>query len=775
MNKGILIYVFILSFVFQAFSQQILIDGNTDQKGIVFLESQGLVTEEVLPYDNNFVFRQLINYKDFQSAPQFGNEVIKTSHKQELLLPGEYAVWEINTADESLTYIKPVYSLTTKAQTAMEQAPDWLRMDLLRQFRKLYKVGLDDDFADLIINADQNIKDEVAFQVANIPYESLIDTRFRAQMNMLVTNAELIYAVDDSLKYVEIVEHGTYANRDYYTTTKYKVKSGTNTVYYELPRDIYYWYIVHPRLHEEGVYEKDNTGSSQQRTWGYFWREYLWFNPDSTHNYKNVNKTTSIGTVSTIPRLGETMQIPEYLWDRNTGTNAYWLFNRTPVATDHALNRLGWWASHCVPIDPGTVRPIQPNQIAFEHWGRCGEDTYLLTAAARTCLIPTTYMGTMGEDHVWCGVYENDVFNHFEFFRGGLQNSGWGWTSTMKGGGYERLSSTWIISHIMTYRPDGAIGQNTSDYTGICHMTVTIGDSMGNPVDGAKAILYCKPGPYSANWQLAGYWFTNHTGQFTIPLGDNKQYGFQISHPKFGIQPSSTTFWPVLTTNSVKGQNYTANLRFSGKRMPESPVVKTSILPSTGSYGIHLNFTASEIIAGKHSDDAQLCQFADRQIENGSVGFFVCNEENYNKFKSGQKADVYQWVDYFGSGNIWMPLPGAGKWYVVLSNWHSTVNYQEIDATCELVSNASKAGSDEIQSDQGEFRIYPNPAKTLVHFYAPAEVDIIEIFDLFGRKVETITHAPFIWMPSADIPDGMYMIKAISPIKHYTGRVVLER
>ncbi len=111
-----------------------------------------------------------------------------------ILFPGEYSAFEINPSTQNIKFIKPDYGFDSDCNQAIERSPDWLRDDLIRQFRKLTKYYLDDDYASLINNADENIVDEVAFQVAFLSYESLTDSRFRQQKEMLVENAQFPFA-----------------------------------------------------------------------------------------------------------------------------------------------------------------------------------------------------------------------------------------------------------------------------------------------------------------------------------------------------------------------------------------------------------------------------------------------------------------------------------------------------------------------------------------------------------------------------------------------------
>ena len=85
--------------------------------------------------------------------------------------------------------------------------------------------------------------------------------------------------------------------------------------------------------------------------------------------------------IDTIPRLGEIMQMPEYLWDQQM---TIYFFNRDFDSTHDAMNVLGNWCSRCIPMDvtnANDYRPSQPNHIAWKHIGNCHEDALLVAAA----------------------------------------------------------------------------------------------------------------------------------------------------------------------------------------------------------------------------------------------------------------------------------------------------------------------------------------------------------------------------------------------------------
>lgn len=761
----------ILLFFFSIFfsNAQIYTSQNIADKGIVYIEEPNVGGLFEMPI--------VVPFKPIQSVKiehslNYSNEILASTKAKDVLFIDEYAAIELNTVDKTIKYLPPSYSINIKCYQAIDRAPDWLEMDLLRQFRKLSKYYLDDDFADLILKAPENVVDEVAFQIANLSMETLRDTRFRASMYLLENNAKFIYLSADSLKYVKLVEYGDFASGNYYTTAKYRIKNGSDTIWSEIPKEIYYWYLVMPKIDREGVYEQDLTSSSQFRTYGYFWRNYLWLNPNKNYNYTIVNITTSKGSIDTIQRLGALLKIPTVLWDRNL---TYFPFKRSFDNKDNALDVIGNWASRAIPIDAKANRPFEPNQCIYEHDGNCHEDAILVAAAARTALIPIIHLNTAGEDHAFGAIYDNNQWYHYEFFRGGFSDainpSFAGITNMMKGGSYG-----WTTSVVQGSRPDGYRINHTEEYTSkLCTLNFTVSDKNGLAVDGAKIIVWCSPGPYSSGWvSKIGFWWTDHTGKLKITVGAGKKYAFQVYHPKFGYLPDATNAYIINSTNTLNGQSYNASASFTDKIMPALPMGKLHTLPSSSNYGTHINFITKNIIAGVNDEDVQKSQFSYRNEEDGSISFFLLDEQNYLKFKNKDTFDYYYPVKYFNSGNLFLPLPKEGKWYIIFSNQEATINLQEIAINADLIENAVYQSQNNIIQGNNAL-VFPTFFTEKCTLQSPDWATAIEIFDMLGNKVEVLCQNENNWTPAETLQSGMYFIVFRGDSKTQTEKIIYRK
>jgi hypothetical protein len=243
-----------------------------------------------------------------------------------------------------------------------------------------------DIYAKLISSAENKFKDEIAFSIAHTPTQVLFQTRHNP---VYKKNAELLYEIDQYLDYASIVEYGSYTSGDYYSTVSYKYKtSATGTIQTtELPRDIYYWYIVHPKISDEiPNYINPETGEAASPPLGRFWRDYLFYHNDTEYPQDPTTDINDDGIPdyhypkdASPPLLKEKLAGIEYVYDsqpydsprgyQNDGYN-----NSRPWGyKDHAIETLGNWVAKTLPLNEQESadgeRPIQPVRIARHHNG----------------------------------------------------------------------------------------------------------------------------------------------------------------------------------------------------------------------------------------------------------------------------------------------------------------------------------------------------------------------------------------------------------------------
>lgn len=608
---------------------------------------------------------------------------IQKLNTSQALYDGKYSVYKINTGSKTIEKIMPSYLASSKCEQALSESPVWLRKDLAINLELLGTKA--DDFADLILGADTKLKDEIAFQIANLSIQSLTNSRFLKNINLIKRNAEMIYEVAPQLKYVRIKEYSDY------TTTEYKIKTSTGEVWREIPRDIYYWYLVMPKLHQECLWSEDNVNDPQQRTYGYHWRDYIWYNPDPLHDYTNVNVKTQVGEIKTIPVFKDVISKAEYLWD---GDKTPKYFGREIANTDGAMDIICNWASRAIPIDAeaGKARAINPIQILYQHRGNCGEDSYLITAAARTALIPAVYQGTMREDHVWGGFWD-EGWQHYEFFRGGLMQSGWGFTS-FDPKLYETLEpSYWRMSIIQGSRADGWQFNNTEPYTYTCNVKLTFVEKATNlPIPDLQVLIFASPGhPGDNNVLYSGMFYTGKDGMVDFKAGDAKYYYVQVYNKSLGYAPSEANVFRINQALSQGNAQYTGIIPIDTYKLPALNFQKAPS-PETSNFGLQVKFQSDEIISNESRDDSQKSRFKKwGDSTAGAVDIFLVDESNYNKFRSANAFTAYFPYSKVNKADILFALPEDNQeWYFVISNKTSLSNYEYIDGEISLVEGEIK-------------------------------------------------------------------------------------
>ncbi len=284
----------------------------------------------------------------------------------------------------SLQITHEPYELTELAVEAVAAAPDWLQDDLHISLGKLDE-DLQNELGALVADLDDPyLIDEVAFAMAHTSPEVLDYGNFHPEL--LVINAELLYQHDPSLDYVELVDVGEPGvDADYYTTATYQVgegKDGEEVVEKTIEADIYYWYVVHPRLEDELPYFLDAWASDNPKDAenGLFWREFLW---DVAADECTDGREC--------PLLLDALAGVEVLWKGKAETR-----------TDNgAIGELIQYVWDAIDFGAGDERPVQPSRIYTVGAGNCGEHADLTCAAARIGLIPCRNVGASSNDHTW--------------------------------------------------------------------------------------------------------------------------------------------------------------------------------------------------------------------------------------------------------------------------------------------------------------------------------------------------------------------------------------
>jgi hypothetical protein len=611
------------------------------------------------------------------------------------LVTGQALTIRFDAAGDSLGMTSPPEDITDLARQAVDYAPDWLGLELRDAFRRLTPAG-QDTFATIILATADPIVDEVAFVIAHTAPEVL--ERFNFYPGVIVENAQDVYAHDPFLPYVEIVDYGSAAGGgDYYSTVRYRTAESGDTVEIELPRERYYWDIVHMKITDElPIYIDPATGYVADPPLGKFWRGFLFTHADSGY-----------------PLLKDVLDSCDVLWAGKVD-------NRVD---NGAIGIITQFMLDIMIFDSGAERPIQPVRIYRKHMGRCGEWADITAAVSRAALIPTNSASAHPDDHTWNEFYDQR-WVHWEPVNNYI-DSPWhyeGWGKTFVG--------------IFDWRGDDWVWTVTERYTPYCTLTVAVTDSLGYPVDGAQVTIAEKFGTVSyieATWAS-----TDHRGLCQFLLGDGMDIYARIDSDLGTVPPGP--LYKLAVPASVAGEHYLWERTIPNHRprIPAEPASK--LLGPDDGYMIRVDWDVA----------SQFCYGQNRIVSNtfsdhyagGAVDFFICDDTNYSAYASSSPFYAYEIAEDAGAGDVAFTCPTYGAWYAVLSNEEHVVNTQVVRGTAELYRriDAAVAGGG-AQASVALAQNTPNPFRPDTHIaYALArEAEVsLKVYDVEGRLVNTL-------------------------------------
>ena len=610
-------------------------------------------------------------------------------------------IWFDNSA-ESLGVWKPPDGLIERARQAVGRAPDWLKVELADNFSRLDSI-YQETCANIILGGSDPYVDELSFSVAHLAPQTLTNPSFYP--DLLTENAEWLYWIDDSLDYVEILDYGSSADSTYYSTTRYWVAEGVDTFQLELPKEYYYWFIVHPKLHKElPTYINPETGNPAPPPTGWFWRNYLFNHADSGY-------------------------IPLRDWVSGCLT----LWNGIQNSPDNgALGVVTQWIQDVMTFIT-TPHHDQPVRIYHLHRGTCSVHSYLTSGAARTVLIPTTVTAAYRYNHKWNEFWErrwiqwepvNTWIDYYPYDH-------WGGGDNIPG--------------CFDWRGDGYIWTMVERYTPVCTLTVDVEDANSNPVDGARIAIDSPgfPGPrVTAGW-------TDCAGRFQVLLGDSVSYFTAQVSSSVGTYPTTTVI-----TNSEAGEHYTWLCNLSGT-IPQLQASPDSVENPLDWYKLEFRFNLpQELIYGVNPDDGGCFS---QTFSPGKLNFFICDQGNFSSYAAGDPFQAFQISEDVTSKDTILITPTDDQWYLVFSNEDRVVATEVLDLNVNLYKNLTP-GISELAGHKSQVtshelgQNFPNPfshstqiAYSVWHMaegneaisHKPLAISL-KVYDLTGRLVRTL-------------------------------------
>ncbi len=551
---------------------------------------------------------QMGSAEDLEESPDIIWTIVNSYDIELQIMPGEEEVMIIDPQDGVVLSPQTHLGLPRECFAALEIVPDWIREDLQLKFRVL-PGDLARELAIIILNAQDNrTLDEIAFVVAHLSVQTIRNEYFFPEI--IEHNAELVYAHDELVPYAKIVE------RENYTTIVYQTEEGE----LELPRDIYYWYVVHPDIGDElptyvdPDYNYNEEGSRDRDAGvpppdGKFWRDWFFVN----------NKT------------GQPL-LPD-------------LLNDTVTFMD-GIRTVNQWISRSMTFTSDNERPNQPVRIYEKGIGRCGEYQDMRSSAGRAALLPIVPTSNSAEDHVW-NEFWLGRWVHWDgtYDRPHIYESGWGKT----------LSTVW------NQRGDGYTWDVTDTYTETSTIEVDVVDLNGDRVDGAQVEIITEMFYVEELKTTTNFGTTDHTGKLSFMVGDERNYWGSADGGDLGKDPLTPNLAPKeIQMNTSVGEEYEVTFRLP--QAAERPLIQEPISgePTSGDLRVEYEFNVDhEVTRGRNSFTGDT--FEDRHA-GGDISFFFTDGQNSQSYNLG---GVFQGSDYMERVEN-----GSGETFIVGDEWH---------------------------------------------------------------------------------------------------------
>ncbi len=613
--------------------------------------------------------------------------------------------------DGSVMMLSQMGELEAIALEAIEIAPDWLEPPLRNVFSLMSPLN-QERWAQLILGAQDPFIDEIAFCVAHTSVVYLESDY--ASPELFAENAELIYQIDQDLDYVEVIDYGTsVSDPDYYSTTQYqKAGPDDNRITIEVPRDIYYWYIVHPKITDDIPAYIDPTIQESNTTHinniadppdGVFWRDFLFYHADDGY-----------------PQLSEALsQVTNMVSDDGMQVDAI-----------HAIQQ---WIQDVMDFTSGSERPHQPVRIYRKHMGRCGEHADITSAAARAALVPCTSVLSMSTDHTW-NEFWDEGWTQWEPVNSSIDDplvyeNGWGK----------------VFGTVFEIRSDGFLTSVTDRYSeGLASLILTVYDADSNPIDGARIILAIENDGMKSDMVA----YTDENGQHEFIVGEGRTYYARIQ-TALGDYPENPDEYTLLREDAANGGEYTFQIPIDG-HMPvtyNSPV--TPPQDDEDDYRMVISFeTSHQVLSGAVTWD-DIDEVGERPIffkeieDRGTINCFTTTSDFYLFYQLGVPFESFYDFNDVIEGETLFDVPGTRDWCMFLDNRHRLNNAQLINGCMLFFVNSTGVGEESADSAPvfALAQNHPNPfnPETNIVFSIPREVPVrLDVFNIRGQKVCTL-------------------------------------
>jgi len=391
------------------------------------------------------------------------------------------------------------------------------------------------------------------------------------------------------------------------------------------------------------------------------------------------------------PILSEALEGVEILWDGElySSLSGDRPFLETTFAVDAVLNWVGKNMMSSVgqhfDAHGSYERSIQPARIAYNHYGNCGELQDILGAALRTALIPSWGISNINEDHVWCEFWHDGAW-HF------CQN---GWSNDpqqvdIPGGSMDvDYGGGKTVSFMIGWNGDGRLSNEIERYSNTTTLVVSVADSEGVPVEGARILLATQG--WATSDLYIGFWVTtDETGGATIPLGDQRDYFLRIESP-LGDYPSGGITKVIDASESLPGTVFEWSYTYDVPIL-DFTVGQAAPSPVSVNYGLNIDLDVAGSI--QYGTSYFTGEAYNLRFGAGDIDIYVTDYDNYRSFldmEDFEAVDIFE--ETWALGSLYLP-PAQGEWYIILSNMRGLSCYQTISLSLEEALQEEDIDSD---------------------------------------------------------------------------------
>ncbi len=624
----------------------------------------------------------------------------------ELVVPAQnVAVITINPQMNTVELPEEQPRFSEHVESAIARAPAWVRKDLRLIFQRL-NAESQNKWAELLNGCEHRLVDEIAFCIAHLGPDYL-NASF-AYPELLELNARLIYEYDRDLQYVQVIDYDDEPNENFYTTVRYKYLRLIDTLQVEIPPEVYYWYIVHPRLSDEipafidpdvveDNYSHRNNIVGPNR--GFFWRDYLYRYADPGYYplKKMLKKATLLITKATH-------------FKANAQTDAIGVLNR--------------WLDASMTFTSDAERPHQPVRIYKKHIGRCGENSDMRLAIGRLALIPVVPVASISTDHVWNEFWlERWIHWDGEVDNPKMYEKGWG----------KKFGS------VFQERSDGRLFSVTDRYySETCQLTINVTDENGLPLDGVRVFLFTT-GLYS-DVAFDNYDVTDATGKVHFVIGADRTYYVQIIS-KYGRIPAQAEEVQVIIGNALKDIHYQKTFELPVKQVSREAQALALQPTDSPAAMVRLDLTVKKqaLYAADVFNDLEGVNHQFLLADSGKLTAYLVDAENLNKILQGEPFQYWAFFSQVNDLNAEINLPDLQTRYLVFDNALCQSSNQFVQGSVEIFLQRFP-GISKVELEPG----FPNPVKigqqkVTFNYQLPQKSTVeVAIYNVLGQKVRTL-------------------------------------